>query len=104
MAAPGIVAGTVQRDEQQWHQLQGVQFHGPCRRLEGRARNRAWLLYVARFPFLESGNLVLTGALARTAIWEIAPDWLRLIDNRLGFGHKEEWHRHRLKTSTSASP
>lgn len=95
MLARGVVAGTVQRDEQQWHEIQGVQFRGGCRQLDGRERARAWLLYVARFPFVASGNVVLTGALAKTALWEIEPEWMRLIDNRLGFGHKEEWHRHR---------
>lgn len=97
MLARGEVAGTVQRDEQQWHEIQGVQFHGPCRQLEGAARVKAWTLYTTRFPFVASGNLLLTAALARTAIWRIEPQWMRLIDNRLGFGHKEEWRRHRRR-------
>jgi len=95
MLAQKAVAGTVQRDEQEWHQIQGVQFHGPCRQLEGTERLKGWALYTARFPFVGSGNLVLSAALARTAMWVIEPEWMRLIDNRLGFGHKEEWRRHR---------
>jgi uncharacterized protein YhbP (UPF0306 family) len=27
------------------------------------------------------------------ALWRIEPAWMRLIDNRRGFGHKEEWTR-----------
>ena len=95
LLARAEVAGTVQRDEQQWHEIQGVQFRGRCRQLDGAARARAWQLYVARFPFLVLENRVLTAALAQTALWRIEPEWMRLIDNRLGFGHKEEWHRHR---------
>jgi len=95
MLSRGIVAGTVHRDEQQWHEIQGVQFCGVCRQVEGSERSKAWALYTARFPFMASGNLVLTGALARTAMWRIETEWMRLIDNRLGFGHKEEWQRHR---------
>lgn len=95
MLAKGVVAGTVQRDEQQWHEIQGVQFRGECRQLNGAQRLRAWGLYTARYPFVASGNLVLTAALARTAMWEIEQEWMRLIDNRIAFGHKEEWHRHR---------
>jgi uncharacterized protein YhbP (UPF0306 family) len=95
MLARGVVAGTVQRDEQQWHEIQGVQFRGACRQLEGRERVKAWVLYTARFPFVASGSLVLTAALARTAMWRIEPEWMRLIDNRIAFGHQEEWRRHR---------
>lgn len=95
MLSRGMVAGTVQRDEQQWHEIQGVQFRGTCRQVDGAARMKAWALYTARFPFVASGNLVLTGALARTAMWVIEPGWMRLIDNRIAFGHKEEWRRHR---------
>ena len=95
LLARADVAGTVQRDQQQWHETQGVQFCGCCRPLDGPARARAWQLYLARFPFLMLENQVLTAALARTALWRIEPEWMRLIDNRLGFGHKEEWHRHR---------
>ena len=104
MLAGGAVAGTVQRDEQQWHELQGVQFRGGCRQLDGLARARAWQLYVTRFPFLMLENQVLTAALAKTAIWCLEPEWIRLIDNRLGFGHKEEWHRHRRPAGGAPAP
>lgn len=95
MLAQEKVAGTVQRDEHEWHEIQGVQFTGSCRQVEGVGRLKAWGLYTTRFPFVASGNVVLTSALARTAMWVIEPEWVRLIDNRLGFGHKEEWRRHR---------
>ncbi|MBM3859071.1 MAG: pyridoxamine 5'-phosphate oxidase [Verrucomicrobia bacterium] len=95
MLARGEVAGTVQRDEQQWREIQGVQFHGACRQLDGAERVKGWTLYTARFPFIASGNLLLTSALTKTAIWRIEPEWIRLIDNRIAFGHKEEWRRHR---------
>lgn len=93
LAATGTVAGTVQDDRQQWHEITGVQFHGAVRQLAGAERARGWELYTARFPFLLAGNVALTGALAQSALWEIAPQWMRLVDNRLGFGHREEWRR-----------
>jgi uncharacterized protein YhbP (UPF0306 family) len=93
LLATGTVAGTVQDDRQEWHAVTGIQFHGAVRQLDGDDRHRGWELYTARFPFLLTGNVVLTGALAKSALWRIEPTWLRLIDNRLGFGHKEEWHR-----------
>ena len=30
-------------------------------------------------------------ALSRTMLYAFHPEWVRWIDNRLGFGHKEEW-------------
>jgi len=102
MLARGVVSGTVQRDEQQWHEIQGVQFRGSCRQLDGAERVKAWALYTARFPFVASGSLLLTAALTRTAMWRIEPEWMRLIDNRIAFGHKEEWQRHREQTAFSS--
>lgn len=93
LLAAGAVAGTVQDDRQEWHEITGVQFHGAARRLDGAERECGWELYTARFPFLLTGDVVLTGALAKSALWKIEPTWMRLVDNRLGFGHKGEWRR-----------
>jgi uncharacterized protein len=95
MLVQPAVAGTVQRDRQEWREIQGVQFRGQGRQLAADDRSRAWELYVAQYSFLLSGNAKLTAALAKTAMWCIEPEWMRLIDNRLGFGHKEEWTRAR---------
>ena len=93
MLADGKVAGAIQPDRQQWHEITGIQFRGRCWQLAGEQRARAWTIYTARFAFLREGNAILTAELAKTAIWCIEPDWMRLIDNRLGFGHKDEWTR-----------
>jgi uncharacterized protein len=93
MLANGVVAGTVQLDRQRWHEITGVQLRGHCRQLTGDERARAWEIYTAGFSFLLQGNVVLTAELAKTAMWCIEPEWMRLIDNRLGFGHKDEWTR-----------
>ena len=87
MLAGGEVAGTVQRDRQEWREIQGVQFRGRCRQLTGKEREPAGELYAARFPFVRESRWPVT------ALWRIEPDWMRLVDNRLGFGHKEEWTR-----------
>ena len=93
MLAGSDVAGTVQSDQQQWQEIQGLQFRGRCRQLVGEERAHAWEIYAARFPFVGQGDAVLARELAKTAMWCIEPVWMRLIDNRLGFGHKEEWTR-----------
>ena len=94
MARTSLVAGTIQRDRQDWQEIQGAQFRGHCQRLRGAARERGWNLFAARFPLVR--NLAAAGlaqALGKMALWRIEPAWMRLIDYRRGFGHKEEWTR-----------
>ncbi|MGW8556396.1 hypothetical protein [Streptomyces tubercidicus] len=91
LAEPGArVAFTAQRDGQEWRGLTGIQGRGRCRPLTGEERAAGWQVYVERFPFVASSDR-LRAALERTTLWELRPDWLRLIDNGQGFGHKEEW-------------
>ncbi|MCK7627343.1 pyridoxamine 5'-phosphate oxidase family protein [Streptomyces sp. RS10V-4] len=91
LSRPGArVAFTVQRDGQEWSGLTGLQGRGGCRVLDGAERDAGWRTYTARFPFVAEDPR-LRAALERTALWELRPDWLRLIDNTRGFGHKEEW-------------
>ena len=91
MLANPSVAGTIQPDRQQWDEIRGVQFRGICRQLGSEERVRAWGIYSARFPFLQQPDAILTRELAKTAMWRIDPTWIRLIDNQIDFGHKEEW-------------
>lgn len=93
LAEPGArVAFTAQRDGQEWSGLTGLQGRGRCRPLTGVERAAGWQVYVERFPFVAASDR-LRAALERTTLWELRPDWLRLIDNGQGFGHKEEWSR-----------
>ncbi|MFE1771808.1 hypothetical protein [Streptomyces sp. NPDC059008] len=93
LAEPGArVAFTAQRDGQEWSGLTGLQGRGHCRPLTGAERAAGWRIYTERFPFVEASDR-LRAALERTTLWELRPDWLRLIDNGQGFGHKEEWRR-----------
>ncbi|MFJ3953622.1 hypothetical protein ACIPXV_26875 [Streptomyces libani] len=91
LVGPGArVAFTAQRDGQEWSGLTGLQGRGCCRPLSGAERAAGWRVYVERFPFVAASER-LRAALERTTLWELRPDWLRLIDNGQGFGYKEEW-------------
>lgn len=86
------VAFTAQRDGQDWAELTGIQGRGTCRLLGGADRETAWHAYSARFPYVERTER-LRQAMDRAGVWELRPDWLRLVDNGRGFGHKTEWPR-----------
>jgi len=90
-ALGGKVAGTIQRDQQCWQEICGVQFTGQCVRLTGAERVAGWAMFLKRFAL--AGIEELAPAFAKVELWKITPDWLRLVDNRQGFGHKAEWTR-----------
>jgi uncharacterized protein YhbP (UPF0306 family) len=92
LAADPRAAFTAQADGQRWTGLTGVQGRGLVRRLpdEGSERAAAWPAYTERFPFVTADER-LGAALAATALWELRPGWLRLIDNARGLGAKTEW-------------
>jgi uncharacterized protein len=86
----GQIAFTVQKDEQHWLSIQGVQGTGWCAPIEPEQRERAWQTYSGRFPFVLQQFPSIAAALLRMTLWVVTPHWLRLIDNTKGFGHKEE--------------
>jgi len=81
------VAVTIQADGQDWRRITGLQMHGVARPAGESARK----VYLARFPFIVRTE-ILTRALKNIRFYKLTPQWIRLIDNRLGFGHKQEWH------------
>jgi hypothetical protein len=89
-AGRAVVAFTAQADQQEWRTITGLQGRGGCRLLSGDEREAARILYASRYPFVASEG-GLADALARVDLWEIRPEWLRLIDNSRGFAHKQEW-------------
>ena len=70
-----------------WHEIRGLQLRGAVRLVAaGREWEHGWQVYLAKFPFVAQ----LKDAVTRTSLYVLEPDWVRLVDNRQGFGHKEE--------------
>ncbi len=71
-----------------WRDIYGLQMRGEVQPLPaGPEWERAWQLYLARFPFAAS----FKEEAARNILYVFTPQWLRLVDNWRGFGFKEEW-------------
>lgn len=88
-----VVAVSIAHNNQNWQSVHGLQLRGvavPCS--EPDEEEVARELYAKRFPFIAKAES-LVGPLARARYYKIVPTWIRLIDNRRGFGHKEEWRR-----------
>ncbi len=73
-----------------WQEIRGVQMRGQVCVVEpGTAWDAAWAGYLVKFPFASA----LKDIVARNTLYAFRPDWVRRIDNRRGFGYKEEWTR-----------
>lgn len=70
--------------------LRGVQMHGRVAVVsDADGRARAWARYLAKFDFLDRDERMRERAV-RMTIYRFTPTWVRLIDNRRGFGYKCE--------------
>ena len=74
-------------DEADWRRLRGVQAKGRAHEVEDDPQGLALERYRIRVPAVAE----VPEAVARTRLYRFQPTWIRLIDNRKGFGHHEEW-------------
>ena len=81
----GAAAAAVFRPSRRWADLRGVQLRGTA----SRARKSRELIekYKAKFGL---GN-ELDPVISRSSLYCFEPRWMRMIDNRRGFGWNMEW-------------
>ena len=78
------VAGSVVLETSLIGKIQGVQFSGTLQLGENEELAAAEKAYLKRFPF---------AALMDTTLWILPINYLKMTDNRLGFGKKLIWER-----------
>ena len=78
------VAGSIVLETQMVGKIQGIQFSGQVRKLEGEEYKVARIQYLKRFP---------VALLHKLALWEVDVVHLKMTDNRLGFGTKLIWNK-----------
>jgi len=89
-ANPAVAITVYHHDDSLPENLHGLQLHARAEPIIDEAtRNRAMTLYAARFPFI-SEVPALRAAVEQQTFYRLTPTWLRLIDNRRGFGWKIE--------------
>ena len=87
VAANSKAAVTVYNETWTWNEIAGVQMEGEVHHLPtGSGRKHAWEVYKAKFPFV----VEFEGEVSRTEFYRFVPKWIRLIDNKVQFGYKEE--------------
>lgn len=86
------VAATIQRDYDDWPGIRGLQLAGTVRAVAREDEARVRALYQERYPLIGGGAGMprkLLEALDKIRWYEFVPDDIHLIDNTLGFAHRE---------------
>jgi uncharacterized protein YhbP (UPF0306 family) len=72
----------------EWEEIRGVQMKGEVQTVKpGDQWEYAWKVFRAKFPFVTD----LQELVAQNQLYVFVPHWVRLVDNRIGFGYKKEW-------------
>jgi uncharacterized protein len=81
-------AATIHPLVDNWQEIRGLQLRGEVQAVEpGEEWEKAWGHYLVKFPFAGDLKEIIT----QNTLYAFRPQWIRLIDNRRGFGFKEEW-------------
>ena len=87
IAADSHAAVTMYNETWTWEEIAGVQMEGHVHHLPaGPGREHAWEVYKAKFPFV----VEFEDEVSRSEFYRFVPKWVRLIDNSVQFGYKEE--------------
>ncbi len=68
--------------------IRGLQINGIMYEPEGELLKSVNRKYMLKYPFAK---------LMKTKLWVLKPDFIKLTDNRLGFGTKLKWHTEETK-------
>ena len=78
------VGGSVVLETSIVGKIQGIQFNGKMYLPGGDLKKKAKKTYMKRYPF---------AVLMKTQLWVVDLDFIKLTDNRLGFGKKLIWRK-----------
>ncbi|MBN1822116.1 MAG: pyridoxamine 5'-phosphate oxidase family protein [Prolixibacteraceae bacterium] len=78
------VAGSIVLETKIVGKIQGIQFRGTMQKPEGELAKKAKKIYLKRFPY---------AALMNTSLWVLHLKYIKMTDNRLGFGKKLFWEK-----------
>jgi uncharacterized protein YhbP (UPF0306 family) len=87
LVARTSAAITVHNETWNWTEIAGLQLEGEASLIPlGLGRERAWEVYKTKFPFVEE----FVDEISRSEFYRFVPHWIRLIDNSVRFGYREE--------------
>ncbi|MCD4679611.1 MAG: pyridoxamine 5'-phosphate oxidase family protein [Bacteroidales bacterium] len=78
------VAGAIALETKIIGKIRGIQFTGIINKLKGEEQKTAKRAYLKAFPY---------AILMQTHLWGVEVDFIKMTDNRLGFGKKIIWKK-----------
>ncbi len=98
MAGQPHVALAVNADPDNWNDVRGLQMEGVAAKVTGAERVKAMALYLAKFASVKAlfeeprsaDEQTIAERLKNADFWRVTPRFIRLIDNRRGFGFRRE--------------
>lgn len=79
-----LVAGSVVLETSTVGKIRGIQFRGTMEKPTDELEKTAKKAYLKKFPF---------AVLMKTSLWVLHLDYIKMTDNRLGFGKKLIWEK-----------
>jgi len=80
------VAGCVVLETKTVGKIQGIQFNGVMGKPKKKLASIAKMKYLKKFPY---------ALLMKTSLWVLKPNYIKMTDNRLGFGKKLIWEKYK---------
>ena len=98
IADNSCVAVTINESTTDWTQIKGLQIDAKATLVNDVENAGVLSMYLDKFPKLaqifkapaDSDEEKVARGLQQSRFYRISPKWIRLIDNKQGFGHKEE--------------
>jgi len=92
------VSASISGEFADWGAIKGLQLDGVASVVSESDRDAVAAMYLAKFPSLQKlyqapeneQDRQIVARLMESHFYRISPEWVRLIDNGKGFGHKEE--------------
>ena len=92
------VSATIYKDQKDWEKIKGIQMSGMVIELEGTERKQAIDMYLKKYQFLDRAinnplnddEEKIGSKFASIPFFKLKPSFIRIIDNQVSFGHKEE--------------
>jgi len=92
------VSATINQDVSDWMQIKGLQLQGSVNKLPEHKREAVLNVYRQKFSSIHrllelpetEDEKKIAEQFRSISVFRFKPDWIRLLDNSLGFGSKEE--------------
>ncbi|MDR3573527.1 MAG: pyridoxamine 5'-phosphate oxidase family protein [Anaerolineaceae bacterium] len=83
-----LAAVTIEPLVDRWQEIRGLQMRGTIAEIPNGFQSVAgWARYLAKFPYVKNFEIEVL----KNRFYAFKPGWVRLVDNRLRFGYKQEW-------------